>query len=156
MRWSHAKPIAKYLCSFLKEFTKRTTHPPKTTGVAEQSNKNHNKNINNNNINKKNSRSALRPPGPAHPPGSSSAGTQSQPTAQQAQTHHPHRTAPLRAGSALERPAPDPLLNQLGLLLALVAVLGPQAPAHPPVFSISFFLFMGLLFNASSALKIRT
>ncbi|WAQ91143.1 hypothetical protein PtA15_14A23 [Puccinia triticina] len=36
MRWSHAKPIAKYLCSFLKEFTKRTTHPPKTTGVAEQ------------------------------------------------------------------------------------------------------------------------
>ncbi|WAQ91252.1 hypothetical protein PtA15_14A134 [Puccinia triticina] len=36
MRCPHAEPIAKYLRLFLKEFTKRTTHPPKTTGVAEQ------------------------------------------------------------------------------------------------------------------------
>ncbi|OAV95672.1 hypothetical protein PTTG_10746, partial [Puccinia triticina 1-1 BBBD Race 1] len=106
MRCPHAEPIAKYLRLFLKEFTKRTTHPPKTTGVAEQvkvvnnfldiqlnlvdvppkestATSNHltnhvhqrtknNKNININ-INKKNSRSALRPPGPAHPPGCSSA-----------------------------------------------------------------------------------
>ncbi|KAA1108449.1 hypothetical protein PGT21_013231 [Puccinia graminis f. sp. tritici] len=36
MRWPQAEPIAKYLRSFLKEFTKRAHHPTKQTGVAEQ------------------------------------------------------------------------------------------------------------------------
>ncbi|KAI9629457.1 hypothetical protein KEM48_012926 [Puccinia striiformis f. sp. tritici PST-130] len=36
MRWPQAEPIAKYLRSFLKEFTKRSNHPTQKTGVAEQ------------------------------------------------------------------------------------------------------------------------
>ncbi|PLW37038.1 hypothetical protein PCANC_17334 [Puccinia coronata f. sp. avenae] len=36
MRWPQAEPIAKYLRSFLKEFTKRANHPTRHTSVAEQ------------------------------------------------------------------------------------------------------------------------